>query len=107
MTPEASLKVEKIGGEKRNKNTEYDVQLLFEGEELDITIFAKKLENQFDDIIKARTEPYAQELFNKWKSKYISKNSTGSQIAKIKSQLDKANNQLKNISEGIDRIENK
>lgn len=104
MNKEANLKVDEVGGNKRDENSKYDIQLLFEGVELDITKFSKMLERQFDDIVKRNAKPQAQELFEQWKQSYKSKNSTNSQLSKIKIQLDKANNQLKNIEESIAAI---
>ena len=90
--------------EDRNGETEYDVKLIFEGVELDITRFSKKLDKQFDEIVKTSATPLANEIFEKWKHSFKSKNSKAMKLQKIIEQFDKINNQLLNIKQSIETI---
>jgi hypothetical protein len=87
--------------DNRGKKTEWDIKLVFEGVELDIRKFTKHLEKDYYHEVERAEKKEAQKLFEKWKQDYKSKNYTNAQLAEIKIQLDKANNQIKNISENI------
>ncbi len=87
--------------EERNEETEYDIKLLFEGEELDITKFFQLLDKEWDGEVKRASKPYAEELaeelFEERKHTFMSKNSQNAKLESIRKQLEKVNNQLKNI----------
>jgi len=99
LNNEATTKMTAV--ENRDKETEWDIKLSFEGVELDIREFTKHLEKDYYQEVKKAAKKEDRILFEKWKQDYKSKNSTNAQLAKIKIQLDKANNQLKNISESV------
>jgi hypothetical protein len=89
----------------RDANTEYEVTLTFEGVELDITKFTKRYQDQLEQWIENESLPQAQELFEKWKHKYQSKNSSNAKLQKIKTQLENANLQLQNIQQAIANLD--
>ncbi len=99
LNKEATSKMTKV--ENRDSETEWEVKLFFEGVELDIRKFTKHLEKDYYQEVKRTAAKEDRKLFEKWKQDYKSKNSTNAQLSKIKKQLDKANNQLKNISESV------
>jgi len=88
----------------RNDETEWDIKLIFEGVELDIRKFTKHLETEYYLLVERAERNEDKTRYEKWKQDYKSKNSTNAQLSKIKTQLDKANNQLKNIQESINNI---
>lgn len=98
----ARLKIQSI--ENRDSETEYDISLRFEGIELDITEFIKLVEKQIDRMIDEKAAEKTNELFEKWKHSYKSKNSKAAKLEKIKEQFDKVNNQLSNINSQLENI---
>jgi hypothetical protein len=93
----ATIKKHIKSKEDRTGDTEYDVKLSFEGEELDIKKFFKLLDEEWDGEVKKAAKPYAEELFEERKHSFMSKNSQNAKLEAIKKQIEKANNQLKNI----------
>jgi len=90
--------------EDRDGDTEYEIKLSFEGEELDIKEFLELLDRSWEDAVRDAAKPYAEELFEERKHTFMSKNSKNAklegirnQIEKANKQIEKANNQLKNI----------
>jgi len=83
------------------KNIEVNVQLTVEGVEIDVRKFFQRLENDFDTSTKRAARPIATELFETWKQKYKSTNSPAAKLEKIKSQVDRCVNELKNIDENL------
>lgn len=86
--------------------TEHDIQLIFNGVELDIRAFCKHLEEEWDREVRIACKPEATKLFDKMKHEFKSKNSMNSQLNKIRQQLEKATNQLGNVSDNVERISN-
>jgi hypothetical protein len=88
----------------RDEDTEYDVELKFNGIELDIRKFTFHLEKAWKDAVQNACKPEAEKLFEKMKQDFKTKNSTNAQLNKINMQIEKANNQLKNIKDSIDKV---
>jgi len=88
----------------RTGDTEYDIKLLFEGEELNIKKLFEFLDKEWNDEVKNAAKPYAEELFEERKHSFMSRNSQNAKLESIRKQLEKANNELKNISENISRL---
>lgn len=82
----------------RNGETEYEIKLSFEGEELDIKKFFELLDKEWEGAVKRAAKPYAEELFEERKHTFMSKNSKNAKLESIRKQIEKANNQLKNIN---------
>jgi len=91
--------------EDRKADTEVDVELKFNGVEIDITKFITRLEESWDNAIKRASITEAREIFEEMKHDFKSKNSANAQLSKINEQIQKANNQLKNISENINQLD--
>ena len=90
--------------EVRNGETEYDIKLLFEGDELDIRKFFELLESEWEGAVKEAASPYAEELFEERKHTFMSKNSDNAKLESIRRQLDKVTNQLENIKSAFSNI---
>ena len=90
--------------EGRNGETEYEINLSFNGVELDIREFCKNLQNSWSIAVNKSAKPQAQEIFEEMKQDFKSKNSTNFQLNKIKKQLEKVTNQLQNVSENVQKI---
>lgn len=90
--------------EVRNSETEYDIKLLFEGDELDIRKFFKLLDSDWEGAVKEAASPYAEELFEERKHTFMSKNSDNAKLESIRRQLDKVTNQLENIKSAFSNI---
>lgn len=90
--------------ENRNGETEVDIELKFNGVEIDIRKFTQFLEEAWDGEVKKACQPEAKKLFEKMKHEFKSKNSTNAQLNKIREQLIKATNHLKNVEENVERI---
>jgi DNA repair ATPase RecN len=88
----------------RDENTEHDIQLIFNGVELDIRGFCKHLEEEWDRAVKNECKPEALKMFEKMKHEFKSKNSMNAQLSKIREQLNKATTQLSNVSNNLERI---
>ena len=88
----------------RNEETEYDIELRINGVDLNINKFAERLEGIFDEEVRSVAVSEAERLLEVFKQEYRSKNSPAAKLSKIKEQIDKANNQLKNIQESIENI---
>ena len=102
---EAALKTV-TNDENRDGETEVDVELKFNGVEIDIRKFTTMLESSWESAVKKACKPEALEIFEKMKHKFKSEKSMNSQINKIREQIQKANNQLINISNNIDLLSN-
>lgn len=89
---------------KRDGDTIVDIELKFNGVEIDIRRFTKHLEEAWDSEIIKATKPEANKLFEKMEHEFKSKKSTNAQLNKIRVQLQNANNQLKNISENVEKL---
>jgi len=87
--------------EERDLETEFEIELKFNGVELDIRQFTKHLESSYDRSVASECKPEALKMFEKFKQDYKSKNSNNAKLSKIKAQLDKINNQLLNVNESI------
>lgn len=90
--------------EVRNGETEYDIKLLFEGDELDIRKFFELLDSDWEGAVKKAAALYAEELFEERKHTFMSKNSDNAKLESIRRQLDKVTNQLENIKSAFSNI---
>ena len=90
---------------ERTGETEYEIKLSFEGEELDIKKFFELLDKEWDGEVKRAAKPYAEELFEERKHTFMSKNSQNSKLEAIRKQIEKANNQLKNIDTAFSSLQ--
>ena len=90
---------------ERDEETEFNVELKFEGISLDIREFTKHLEEEYEHSVKKECETQALVMFDKFKQDYKSKNSNNSKLSKIKDQLDKVNNQLVNLNNSFNYLE--
>lgn len=90
--------------EGRNGDTEYDIKLLFEGDELDIKKFLELLDKEWDGEVKKAAKPYAEELFEERKHTFMSKNSTNAKMEAIRKQIEKVSNQFSNIQESFNYL---
>lgn len=86
---------------ERTGETEYEIKLSFEGEELDIKKFFELLDKEWDGEVKRAAKPYAEELFEERKHSFMSKNSQNAKLEAIRKQIENTNNQLKNIETAI------
>lgn len=101
---ESTMKKHVYNKKERTGDTEYDIKLLFEGEELDIKLFFELLDKEWEDAVKRAARPYAEELFEERKHTFMSKNSTNAKMEAIRKQIEKANNQFINIQDSFDKL---
>ena len=98
--------IEKMANkEGYSDETEFEFELKFNGEVVDIKNFASFLEDNWDYGGKNAARPEANRLFEEMKHTFKSKNSTNAQLNKIKEQVMTANNHLKGIMTSINNLE--
>lgn len=89
-------------GKTVNKDdTEFEIQLLFNDEPLEIEKFFEGMAKDWESAITREAKNQATVLLNEWKQSWRTKNSGLNKLESIKKQLDKASNTLKNMNHNI------
>lgn len=89
-----------IEGTATEEDKNAEILLTFNGREVDIRKYAKRIERGYKEILEAK----AIELLEDFKEDYLLKNTGKLQFVKLKKQFEKANNQLKQIEEKMEML---
>lgn len=88
----------------KKEDAEIDVNFTINGIELDIRYFFEWLDSNYKTVQYTLSKEMAEEMFEKWKKTYMSKNSKSAKLQKVKEQLEKATNQLKMVEQALQTL---